>query len=94
MSLRKTIKKEISRLLKEEVSPRLNQEQIDELRTELVNDGVPVRFLYNGQALDIISGELSPKGSNVMHHPVYWKFTMDTAKKIAGWLGVKAVFSE
>jgi hypothetical protein len=77
-----------------ETGPKLTDEQVDKYVAQMVKNGVPVRFLYNGQALSIQSGELAPKGSNVMYHPVYWNFTRETAKEIAEDLGVRAVFDK
>jgi len=73
---------------------KLTQDQITELKKELVDDGVPVRFLLDGCALDITSGIKSTKRSNVMYHPTYWYFTKETAKKIADWLGAKPVWDK
>jgi len=73
---------------------KLTSSQVVELRKETVKNGIPVRFLVGGRAIDIMTGELSKKGSNVMHHPVYWNFTKETAKKVAKMVGAKAVFSE
>lgn len=74
--------------------PKLNQDQINEIKSELTNEGnVPVRFMYRGQSLQITTGELCPKGINIMNQIVYWNFTKETAKKIANWLDCKAVFS-
>ena len=74
--------------------PKLTTEQTDEIRGELIKEGVPVRFLHNGRNLSIVSGALQPKGINVMYQVVYWHFTRETANKIARWLGCRAVFSE
>ena len=60
----------------------------------MIKTGHPVRFLYNGQALDITTGTLASKGSNVIYHPVYWNFTKETSTKIAQWLGVKPAFDQ
>ena len=73
---------------------KLSKEQIDVLKKETVKNGVPVRFLVGGAAIDIITGETFKKGMNVMYQPVYWNFTKETAKKVAEMLGAKAVFSE
>ena len=74
----------------------LTEQQKTEIRQEMVSwkFGIPCRFLSNGQSLNIITGELIPKGTNVIYHFVYWGFTRETANKIANWLGAKAVFSE
>lgn len=74
--------------------PKLTQSQIQELQRELVANGHPVRFLFNGRCVNIENGELQPKGINVIYHLVYWNFTRETSKKIAKWLSVKAVFSK
>lgn len=74
--------------------PKLSPEQLAEAKKEMIKTGHPVRFLHNGQALNITTGDLASKGSNVMYHPVYWNFTKDTAKKIAKWLGVKPAFDQ
>ena len=75
---------------------KMTEEQIAEIKAEMVpsKDAAIVRFQVQGQTLNICSGELQPKGINVMHQQVYWNFTKETAKKIAGWLGAKCVFSE
>lgn len=75
----------------------LTPEQIAEIRSEMVTltGGVPVRFLVNGCCVsNLETGETSSRGSNVIYHQVYWGFTRETSKKIAGWLGANAVFSE
>jgi hypothetical protein len=74
--------------------PKLTYEQINEVTKELVDDGVPVRFMHNGCSLVITTGETTSRGCNVIHQQVYWNFTKETSKKIAKWLKVKAVFSE
>jgi len=73
---------------------KLSKEQIEEVRGEMGKGGVPVRFMSGGQSMDIITGEKTGKGANVMHQLVYWNFSKETAKKIAKWLGVRADFSK
>ena len=70
--------------------------QIEALRGEMVPcpQATPVRFQYNGQTLFLLSGNLQPKGINVIHQNFYWNFTRATAEKIAAALNVKAIFSE
>lgn len=65
---------------------------MDEIRGEMVAQGVPVRFQRNGCTINIVTGEAQPKGINVIHQLVYWKFPRETSKKIASWLDVNAVF--
>jgi hypothetical protein len=72
----------------------LTETQIAEVRSEMVKDGTPVRFQINGQTLNLTTGELQPKGINVLYQLVYWNFTKETSKKIAEWTGSKPVFSD
>ena len=74
----------------------LTEVQITEAQAEMVDwrKGTPCRFLMDGRAVKLETGELASKGSNVMYHPVYWNFTRDTAKKVAEWTKTKVVFSE
>jgi hypothetical protein len=76
--------------------PRLNSEQIQIFKAQMVDRGTPVRFLYRGQCLDIATGELQAKGINVIHQLHYWNFTAATALAIAKALGagVRAALSE
>lgn len=85
---------EFKRKGKERIMPKLNDAQVAEVSLEMVKHGVPVRFLHNGQCLNLITGEVQPKGINIMYQTVYWNFTKATSKKIAGWLNIKAVFSQ
>ena len=84
----------------ETLGPKLSDayspEQIEALRAEMVpySQATPVRFQHHGQTLSIHSGQLQPRGINVIHQNVYWNFTEGTAKKIAAALNVNAVFSE
>jgi hypothetical protein len=75
---------------------KLNDQQMREISQELVktDETKPVRFLSGGRALNITTGTLCDRGTNVMYHPVYWNFKPATVKKIVEWLGVKAVWSE
>ena len=73
----------------------LTTRQRTELQAELVPEhGVPVRFLIDGCAIDIMTGVACKKGSNVIYHPVYWGFTRATSRKVASWLGARAVFGQ
>ena len=71
-------------------------EQAAAIRSAMVpaKETLPVRFLKEGRAMELETGTLSSKGSNVMYHPVYWNFTPKTAAQIAKWTGTKALFSE
>ncbi len=81
------------RALRTAGGPKLDKDQLAEAKSEMVKDGVPVRFMSGGASLDIVTGEVVKKGANVMHQIVYWNFTKATANKIAKWLGVRAAFS-
>jgi hypothetical protein len=54
--------------------------------------GVPVRFLHEGCAVNVITGEKSSKGSNIIHHMVYWNFPKEVSWEIAHLTGTKPVF--
>ena len=73
---------------------KLTSEQIKEVQGEMVPKGVPVRFMSGGSSLNIVTGEKTTKGANVMHQIVYWNFSKETSKKIAKWLGVRASFDK
>lgn len=75
-------------------APKLTKEQIGEIKDEITPCGRPVRFMFQGRSLNIVTGELCKKGINIMYQIVYWNFEEETSKKIASWLGVKAVFSD
>lgn len=72
--------------------PKLTPAQVKLYKACLVNKGLPVRFLYRGGALDILTGDVTPRGTNVMYQTVYWNFTPETAREIAAVLDVRAVF--
>jgi hypothetical protein len=76
--------------------PRLSPQDIEYFKWRMVPDGTPVRFLYRGQCLNILTGALQKKGINVIFQRHYWNFTKETAKEIALRLGrdVQPVFSE
>ena len=78
--------------------PKLNKEQIEEIKKELVSmeEAETVRFLYHGQNLNIITGDLQPKGLNILYQIVYWHFKKETIEKILKYLGndVKVIYSK
>lgn len=73
-----------------------SRDEIEALKNEMVPSAAasPVRFLHDGQNLNILSGRLMQRGTNVIYQIVYWNFTRTTAEKIAAALRVRAVFSE
>ena len=48
-----------------------------------ITAATPVRFMADGCAVNILTGEKDPKGINVMHQTAYWRFDRETAKEIA-----------
>ncbi|KKN28154.1 hypothetical protein LCGC14_0857200 [marine sediment metagenome] len=68
---------------------KLTDIQMNEVLAECIPNGVPVRFMVGGQALNICTGELNPKHINVINSIVYWNFTKKTISKIAGWLNAR-----
>jgi len=65
---------------------RLSQPEVRAIQKDIHSmplEKSAVRFLKNGQALNIVTGDLASRGSNVMYHPVYW----DMPRKIANYIG-------
>jgi hypothetical protein len=73
---------------------QLTEAQQKEVSQEMVRNGCLVRFMTKGMSLNIVDGTTTPKGTNVMYQTIYCKFTKETARKIAKWLNVKAVFDQ
>lgn len=78
-----------------QTGPKLSDDRVEFYKGKMVDNGVPVRFMYKGQNLRTTTGELLQKGVNVIHQYVYWCFDKKTAQDIAGELGegVKVSFS-
>ena len=55
----------------------LNEEQLKQLPQEMDHYADPVRFLANGQGLNLVTGDLSSKHSNVIYHTIYWERTTE-----------------
>jgi hypothetical protein len=73
----------------------MTPEQVQEVKNEMVPQGIPVRFQIDGATVaNLTTGQMHRKGINVIHQTVYWSFTKETAKKIAGWIGAKPIFVE
>lgn len=74
----------------------LTDAEIEEITKEMVpfTEGVPVRFMHEGRNFNVTTGHLQKKGINVIHQTFYWRFTRETAKKIAELTGTKADFSK
>lgn len=73
---------------------QLTEEQKTEAKSELILQGDPVRFMYDGSPVNITTGKVDPKSKNIIHQRVYWNFSKKTARKIAKWMGVKPVWDE
>jgi hypothetical protein len=64
----------------ERINP-LEPKQIKILKEfKLSQEHKPFRLLTNGQAINISTGILSSKGSNIIHHPVYWDRSKEFAR--------------
>jgi hypothetical protein len=72
----------------------LTETQINEVKKELIQNGLPVRFLINGQCVNLETGEKQKKGINVMHQIIYWNFSKQTSLKIAKWINATPVFDK
>lgn len=62
----------------------LTKEQMKQFPKEPSKSPNAIRFLANGQAIEICSGVCCSKYSNIMYHPVYWdksKIWIKTALK-------------
>ena len=73
---------------------KLTESQIEEIKLEETNKCIPVRFMADGVAYWITTGNHSEKGENVIYHPVYWNFTRETARKVANPTNTTAVFDK
>ena len=73
---------------------KLSAEQIERYKKLQIPNGTPCRFMSSGRCLNIVTGELQPRGINVMHQRVYWNFSLETAKEIAATLGCRVIFSK
>jgi hypothetical protein len=76
------------------LSKKQMKEVINEIGLTLGGSCPPVRFMHGGCSVNISDGSKTSKGCNVMYQHVYWNFSKETSKKIAKWLGARAVFSE
>jgi hypothetical protein len=80
-----------SNMLGPKLSDRFSPAEIEMLKSEIVQAGEPVRFLRDGQYLNIVTGESVPTSAN---HLTYGRLTRETAQKIADRLGVRAEFNQ
>lgn len=81
-----------------DLGPKLTPQQVAKYRDRLRENGdrqiLICRFLYNGRALNIQTGELASRGS--IYHQHYWRWDKETALAIAKDLGegVKVVWQK
>lgn len=73
------------------LSDNFSPAEIEILKAEIVHAGEPVRFLRDGQYINIVTGEVMPTSVN---HLTYGRLTRETAQKIADRLGVRAEFNQ
>jgi len=71
---------------------KLSKQQVIEVKKELIENGTPCKFFINKQNIEIVNGNVLPKGINTIYQYHYYSFTKKTAKKIASWLGAKVYF--
>lgn len=45
--------------------------------------GTVARFTHDGRGFDVLTGEHSPRGTNVLFQPVYWDLSKEQAKRAA-----------
>ena len=76
------------------IGPKLTKGQVEEVTGELVGNGVPVRFFWEGAPISLLTGIRDQKGLNIIHQTAYWGFSRVTSRKIAKWLGVRAQFDK
>jgi len=84
----------LSLIVPSETMIPLTKEQLDEIRPKMIKNGVPVRFMYQGQACNITTGEMQKKHINVIYQLHYWHFDKDTSKTIAKLTNTIPIFSE
>jgi predicted kinase len=56
-----------------------------------MGDRIIARFTKNGCGYDPRSRECLPRGTNVIHHPVFWDVSRERAKAIATEHGANLV---
>lgn len=61
----------------------LSEEALAFARSEQVETGTPVVFLADGQAVDIVTGQLQPKETPSAERICYFNFTRETSLLIA-----------
>jgi hypothetical protein len=74
----------------------LSADRQDYFRSNLHSKGAVAhcRFLHQGQCLNVSTGEMHSKGSNIMYHTIYWNVSAPVAKELAKELGLNIWFGE
>lgn len=70
----------------------LTMAEVRELQTLPGTRGSAARFMFNGASFDILNGESSSRGANVIHQRVYWDLSHEQAKRAAALTGTRLVF--
>ena len=70
----------------------LGEDDLAMARAEQIDNGVPVVFLADGQAVDIVTGQLQPRETPEAAQICYFNFNMDTATLIARATNTTPVF--
>jgi hypothetical protein len=70
----------------EQILP-LNEKQLDELnKFDISTEHKPFRILTNGQAVNLVTGILCSRNSNILYHPIYWDRPKALARKAKEFL--------
>jgi len=72
----------------------LSEEDLELCRQAQITEGVPVRFLHQGAATDIVTGQIQDPKTPEPFHIRYWNFDKTTAQRIAEITGTTPVFDE
>ena len=70
----------------------LSEADLEFARSEQVETGVPVSFTVDGQAVDIVTGQMQPKGTPESEMIRYFHFAMHTSALIAKATKTNPVF--
>ena len=72
----------------------LTLEQIDYIKAiPNGNKPTPCRFKLKGKGtVNLITGTISPIGTNIIHQMVYWNFTKEKAQAIVQYLNISGLY--
>ncbi|CAN7619303.1 hypothetical protein LJR189_004639 [Acidovorax delafieldii] len=77
----------------DEAPQPLDAQSLNTFRAQQVERGTPVRFIYRGSAVDIVSGQVQDPATPVSHQITYWNFDRATALAVAEITRTKPVFA-